>query len=117
MVSVCPIDPKTTSWLATKPIDDFRLGEVRGCCLGELHHEHRARREVRSVEQACPGRRKRGEFGELLIGEPRRADDAIDAGGQRAAKVSLDDARLREIDDDVEPAGSHGLLHRGVDRE
>ena len=74
-------------------LDDLDVRhEARGL-LGELHHQHGADGEVGREEQARALGRELGELGELLLREPGRAHDAVDAGGERDAQVALDDGR------------------------
>ncbi len=98
MVSVSPDPPNSTSWrdefggadgraargvklVRVVQLNDLhRLVEARGA-LGELHHEHRAEREVRGHDHPDVGLvgQPRGHPVEPGLGEPRRADDHIDS--------------------------------------
>ena len=88
----------------------FRFREERSGGFCELHHEHGAGGEVRSVEKARSLRGEGGKLLELVVGKTRGAHHAIDARRKGDAQVALDDGRLREIDEHIEAAGMHGLF-------
>ena len=95
-------------------LEHFRFREERRGGFYELHHEHGASGEVRSIEQAGSLGGKGGKLLELVVGKTRGAHHAIDARRKGDAKIALDDGRLREIDEHIEPAGMHGLLDRFI---
>ena len=80
-------------------LDDLCARQVLRCLRGEAHHQHRAEREVRRVEDGD------SDSGGALphLGEigARRTDDRRDAGIDGGLDVRDDSVRRREVDHHV----------------
>ena len=84
-------------------LDDLGALEHARRLRGEPHHQHRAEREVRRVEdgQACGPRRLVGRTGL----PPGRPDDDRDTGGEAGEHVRLDRVGPGEVDRGVAAGG------------
>ena len=80
-------------------LDDLGGGEVPGGLLGKPHHQHRADREVRRVEDGDAG--LAGLVVDVVGVPPTRADDARDARLDGTQDVRDDGARRGEVDHHV----------------
>ncbi len=89
------------------------LGGVEPRCrhLGEAHHQHRRDREVRRDQavRAGFGRERGVERRQVVVGEPGRADDRVDALHRQPRQRRPCGVGDREVDDDVAVGVDEGL--------